>query len=81
MEDKGITAEELMASLQGDFREMAEQMAKAINEAQPGRIIDDSEEPVRDANAEFRQRAFEQGLRLAMQKREAFSPSADRDEV
>ncbi len=81
MEDKGITVEELMASLQGDFREMAERIAQAINEAQPGRIIDDSEEPVRDANAEFRQRAFEQGLRLALQKREAFSPSAHSDEV
>ena len=77
MEDKKVTAAELKQALASDFDRLAEEIAEAMNSAQPGRIIADSEEPVRDANAEFRQRAYEQALRLLQAKQRAFSPSAD----
>lgn len=77
MEDKRITAEELEASLQGEFRALAEKIAAAINTAQAGQIIADSEEPVRDAHAEFRQQAYQRALDLLQEKalQKDFSPS------
>lgn len=81
MEDKRVSVEELKRALAADFDRMVEKIVEAMNSAQPGRIIADSEEPVRDANAEFRQRAFEQALRLLQDKQEAFPPSADCPEV
>ena len=80
MEDERITAEQLMAELQGDLRVLAEQMARAMNAAQGGRIIADTEEPVRDAHAEFRQRAYQKAIDLLAQRagQEAFSPSGRR---
>lgn len=54
MEGQRITAEELVVELQGDLKALAEKMAVAINNAKLGRIIADSEEPVRDAHAVFR---------------------------
>jgi hypothetical protein len=78
MEDQRITAEELVADLQGDLKALAEKMAAAINNARLGRIIPDSEEPVRDAHAVFRQRAYQKAIDLLAQRmgKEAFSPSA-----
>ena len=76
MEDKRVSAEELKQALAVDIDRLAEEVAKAMNEAQDGRIIADSEEPVRDASAVFRERMFEKALDLLQQKQEAFSPSA-----
>ena len=76
MDDSKVTAAELKKALAGDFDRMVEKVVAAMNSAQPGRIIADSEEQVRDANAEFRRRAFEQALCLLQAKQEAFSPSA-----
>ena len=78
MDDAKVTAAELKKALAGDFDRMVERIVATMNSAQPGRIIADSEEPVRNANAEFRQRAFEQALSLLQAKQEAFSPSAQR---
>jgi len=79
MEDKRITAEELEAVWQADIKALAEKMATAINKAKAGRIIADSEEPVRDAHAEFRQQAYQRALDLLQDKamQEDFSPSKD----
>lgn len=81
MDDPRITAEQLQAELQADVKVLAEQIAKAINAAKGGRIIADSEELVRDAHAEFRQKAYQRALDLLQNKalQEDFSPSADRD--
>ena len=78
MEGQRITAEELVAELQGDLQALAEKMAAAINSAKLGRIIADSEEPVRDAHAVFRQQAYQKAIDLLAQRmgQEAFSPSA-----
>ncbi len=79
MEDKKITPEELKAAWAKDVDELAEKVAAAMNSAQPGNIIDDSEEPVRDANAEFRQRLYQKAVNLVQDKQlqEDFSPSED----
>ena len=60
------------------FDRLADEVAQAMNEAQDGRIIADSEEPVRDASAVFRERMFEKALSLLQDKRAAFSSSAQR---
>ena len=82
MEGKKITAQELKAAWSKDLDRLAEQVAEAINNAQPGNIIDDSEEPVRDASAEFRKRLYQKALDLLQDKhqQEAFSPSLQRAE-
>jgi len=74
---KKITPQELKAVWKKDLDQLAEKVTQAINNAQPGRIINDSEEPVRDANAEFRQRLYQKALDLLQNKRlqEDFSPS------
>jgi hypothetical protein len=79
MDDQRITAEELRAELQADVKMLTEKIAQAINAARAGRIIADSEEPVRDAHAEFRQKAYQRALNLLRDKasQEDFSPSQD----
>lgn len=79
MEDKKITPEELKAAWANDVDELAAKVATAMNSAQPGNIIDDSEEPVRDASAEFRQRLYQKAVTLLQDKQlqEDFSPSED----
>ena len=79
MEDKRITAEELQAELQADVKALAEEIALAINTAKAGRIIADSEEPVRNAHAVFRRKAYQRALDLLQDKalQEDFSPSQD----
>ena len=80
MDDKRITAEELQAGLQADMKVLTEQIAQAINTARAGRIIADSEELVRAAHAEFRQKAYQRAIDLLQAKflQEDFSPSAQR---
>ncbi len=79
MEDKKITPEELKAAWAKDVDELAAKVAAAMNSAQPGNIIDESEEPVRDANAEFRQRMYQKAVDLLQDKdlQKDFSPSED----
>ena len=79
MDEQRITAEELQAELQPDVRALAAEIARAINTAQAGRIIAETEEPVRDAHAVFRQRAYQRALDLLQKKalQEGFSPSED----
>ena len=80
MEDKKITAEELLEGLDLDLKAMAQKVADAINNATPGAIIAESEELVRDANAVFRQRVYQKAIDLLEDKQEAFSPSDDSPE-
>ena len=72
-----ITAEQVKASLLKDFEALAEALAAAANAARAGSIIADSEEPVRDAHADFRQQSYQQLLNLlaSQQSQEDFSPS------
>lgn len=77
MEDQHITAEEIMAEIDVDMQQMAQKVADAINNAQDGAIIDQSEEPVRDAHAVFRQATYQKALSLLENKQRAFSPSPE----
>jgi hypothetical protein len=76
MEGKRISVEELKRVLAADFEVLAEQVAAAMNAAQGGRIIADTEELVREANGVFRERLYEKAIRLLQNQQEAFSPSA-----
>lgn len=74
-----ITASQLKKAVGREVETLIEEVVKAVNQAQPGRIIADSEEPVRQASALFRQRLYERALQLRQQHSEAaFSPCARR---
>ena len=75
MEDKRITAEEILAEIDIDVKQIAQKVADAINNAQAGAIINQSEEQVRDAHAVFRQTTYQKALSLLERKQQAFSPS------
>jgi len=76
---KKITTSQLKKVLRGEVDTLIEEVVNAVNQAQPGRIIPDSEEPVRRASALFRQHLYERALALRQQQDEpAFSPSAQR---
>ena len=76
MEGKGISAEQLKAALAGDLDQLFAEVAEAMNTARAGRIIADSEEPVRDAHAEFRQRVYQKAVELLQAKQESFFGSS-----
>jgi len=78
MEDKPIRVEEVKQVLAADFDQLAHAVTQALNAAQAGRIIADTEEPVRDATGVFREHLYEKALGLLQQRQEAFSPSARR---
>ena len=77
MVDQGITPEQLDAILEQDYQAMKQRICDAMNAARAGRIIADTEEPVRDAHAEFRQRVYQKAISLLAEQcgREAFPPS------
>jgi hypothetical protein len=78
MEGKRVSAEEVKQAIAADIERLAEQVAQAMNAAKDGHIIADTEEPVRQANAVFREQVYEKAVRLLQNKQEAFSPSAAR---
>ena len=77
--DGSITKEQLKQALSVDMDRLLDDVVEAVNSAKPGSIIDDSEEPVRDAAGEFRRTLFEKALELRGQS-EAFSPSGRPDQ-
>ncbi len=74
MDDKKITVEKLKLALNSNYDRMLEEIADAINNARNGHIIADSEEPVRDANGRFRQRAYQEALEILQKKQDFFPP-------
>ena len=77
MDDQRITVEQIMAEIDIDVKQLAQTVADAINNAQDGAIINQSEEPVRDAHALFRQATFQKALSLLEKRQQAFSPSPE----
>ena len=62
--------------MRAELEVLMEDVADAVDNAPAGRVIRDSEEPVRDLFAEFRQKAFEKAIQLKVDAAEAaFSPS------
>jgi len=78
MDDPRVTPEQLKAAMTQDMDQLYVEMAEAMNNATPGRIIAESEEPVRDAHAVFRQRAYQKAVELLQGQQASFSPSAQR---
>lgn len=77
MEGKRVTAEQILEEIGVDVDRMSEKVADAINNAQAGSIIDQSEEHVRDAHAELRQKTYQKAISLLEKNQQAFSPSAE----
>ena len=74
-----ITASQLKKAVRGEFDGLINEVVEAVNQAQAGRIIADSEEPVRQASALFRRRLYEKAVQSRQQQSEpAFSPCAQR---
>ena len=72
---ESISTQQLKEALGGDFDTLLQGVVDTINQAQPGRIIADSEEPVHQATAVFRGRLYQQALQLRQQQSQpAFSP-------
>jgi hypothetical protein len=69
--------DEFVSQMRQEFERILGQVADAINDAPPGRIISDSEEKVRDLFADLRQRAFERGLQMRMDAAEAAFPPSE----
>lgn len=80
MEDQGITLEQLDVALEQDYRALKQRICDAMNAAKAGRIIADTEEPVRDAHAVFRQQAYQKAVDLLASRvgQKAFPPSPRR---
>jgi len=72
--DSRITKGQLKKVLATDIDRLVDDVVEAMNNAKPGSVIDDSEEPVRDAAGRFRRIVFEKAIELRSQS-EAFSPS------
>jgi hypothetical protein len=71
-----IDADQLRQALEQDFNECIKQVTEAINTTRTGAIIDESEEPVRDAMAKLRQKVFQKALQMKTDAASAaFSPS------
>ena len=75
MDGKRVTAEQILAAIGIDVDRMAEKVADALNDAEAGAIIDQSEEPVRDALAELRRHTYQKAIDLLSESQQDFSPS------
>lgn len=73
-----IDAEELKKLMLEDFEQCIADVAKAVNDGRAGSVIDDSEEPVRQATTRFRQQVFEKAIQMKTDAADAaFSPSEE----
>lgn len=79
MEPK-LSRDAYIQALRQRVEEVLGKVADAVNDAMPGKIINGSEEQVRDLFAKLRQEAFEQALQMRVDAAEAaFSPSEGSD--
>jgi NTP pyrophosphatase (non-canonical NTP hydrolase) len=73
-----LSAQDLRDQLLTSFEELCEDVARAVNQAEPGQVINQSEEKVRDLLADFRLAAYQAAVQLRLDAAEAaFSPSAE----
>jgi hypothetical protein len=64
MEGKRMSAQEVKQAIMADVAQLAEAITQALNAAEDGHAIADTEEPVHDATAVFREHLYEKVLRL-----------------
>jgi hypothetical protein len=71
-----LSPEAYVEAMRTKLEELLGRVADAVNDAPPGRVIADSEEPVRDLFADFRQQAYELAVQMRVDAAEAaFPPS------
>ena len=74
--DPKLSRESYVQAMRQRVEEVLGKVADAVNDARPGKIINGSEEQVRDLFAKLRQDAFEQAVQMRVDAAEAaFSPS------
>ena len=77
-----LSREAYVEAMRAKLEEVLGRVADAVNEASPGRVLADSEEPVRDLFALFRREAYERAVQMRVDAAEAAFPpsggSADR---
>ena len=72
-----LSAQDLLAQMRGPFEKLCEAVAAAVNQAQAGQVVNQSEEVVRDLLADFRQATFQAAVQLRLDAAQAaFPPSA-----
>jgi hypothetical protein len=68
--------EQFISQMQAEIRDVLSRVADAVNGASTGNVINGSEMAVREAMAEFRQRAFEKAVQMRIDSTESsFFPS------
>jgi hypothetical protein len=72
-----LSREASVQALRQRVEEVLGKVADAVNEATPGRIINGSEEQVRDLFAKRRRQAFEQALQMRVDAAEAAFPPSE----
>ncbi len=73
-----IEVKKLEELLKEDIEKCIAEVTEAVNTARAGSVIDDSEEPVRIATGQLRQKIFEKALQMKIDAAEAaFPPSAE----
>jgi hypothetical protein len=73
---KTMDKSEYVARMQGECRQIMEQIADAVNAAPTGRVISGSEMQVRDLMEKLRQKSFELAVQMRVDSHEStFSPS------
>lgn len=80
--DPKLSPEAYVRAMRQRVEEVLGKVAAAVNDAAPGKIINGSEEQVRDLFATLRVEAFEQALQMRVDAAEAaFSPSEGSDDA
>ena len=72
-----MSRDEFIRHMREKMEAMLGQVADAVNDAPPGRVIAGSEEKVRDLFADLRREAFEAALQLRVNAAEAAFPPSE----
>ena len=72
-----LSREAYVQAMRQRVEEVLGKVADAVNGAMAGKIIDGSEEQVRDLFAKLRQQAFEQALQMRVDAAEAAFPPSE----
>jgi hypothetical protein len=73
-----LSREAYVEAMRAKLEALLARVADAVNDAPPGRVLDGSEEQVRDLFARFRQQAYEMAVPMRGDAAEAASPPSDR---
>jgi hypothetical protein len=72
-----FSPDDLREQLRDRFEHLCQEIARAVNQAPPGQVINASEEQVRDLLADFRRQAFQAAVQLRLDAAEAAFPPSD----